>query len=118
MQLTRILLPAQLFFFAGGVFGAVLLVRKQFSVQAVAPLIYSLGTIVGGLLLVHRLGVSSLAIGTLAGAFLGPFLLNAYLCPAGGHALPAHSRLARRGVARVGAALASADGRRFAGHRR
>jgi putative peptidoglycan lipid II flippase len=78
VRLTRILLPAQLFFFAGGVFGAVLLVRKQFSVQAVAPLVYNLGTIVGGLFLVHRLGVDSLAIGTLAGAFLGPFLLNAF----------------------------------------
>jgi putative peptidoglycan lipid II flippase len=77
VRLTRIVLPAQLFFFAGGVFAAVLLVRKQFSVQAVAPLIYNLGTIAGGILLVHRLGVSSLAIGTLAGAFLGPFLLNA-----------------------------------------
>src|SRR3954454_12128816 len=77
IKLTRILLPAQLFFFAGGVFGAVLLVRKQFNVQAVAPLIYNLGTIVGGLLLVKQLGVSSLAIGTVAGAFFGPFLLNA-----------------------------------------
>ena len=76
VQLTRILLPAQLFFFAGGVFGAVLLVRKQFSVQAVTPLIYGLGTIVGGVLLVHRIGVSSLAIGTVGGAFCGPFLLN------------------------------------------
>ncbi len=76
VKLTRILLPAQLCFFAGGVFGAVLLVRKQFSVQAVAPLIYGLGTIVGGVLLVRRLGVSSLAIGTVAGAFVGPFLLN------------------------------------------
>ena len=76
VRLTRILLPAQLFFFAGGVFGAVLLVRKQFSVQAVAPLIYGLGTIVGGLLLVRSIGVSSLAIGTVGGAFLGPFLLN------------------------------------------
>ncbi len=74
--LTRILLPAQLCFFAGGVFGAVLLVRKQFSVQAVAPLIYGLGTIVGGLLLVKRIGVSSLALGTVAGAVCGPFLLN------------------------------------------
>jgi putative peptidoglycan lipid II flippase len=74
--LTRILLPAQLCFFAGGVFGAVLLVRKQFSVQAVSPLIYGLGTIVGGLLLVKQMGVPSLAIGTVAGAFLGPFLLN------------------------------------------
>jgi putative peptidoglycan lipid II flippase len=77
VKLTRILLPAQLFFFAGGVFGAVLLVRKQFNVQAVAPLIYNLGTIVGGVLLVKELGVSSLALGTVAGAFFGPFFLNA-----------------------------------------
>ena len=76
VKLTRILLPAQLFFFAGGVFGAVLLVRKQFNVQAVSPLIYNLGTIIGGLLLVKQLGVSALAIGTTAGAFFGPFLLN------------------------------------------
>jgi putative peptidoglycan lipid II flippase len=75
-MLTRILLPAQLCFLAGGVFGSVLLVRKQFSVQAVVPLIYGLGPIVGGLLLVKRMGVSSLALGTVAGAILGPFLLN------------------------------------------
>ena len=77
VKLTRILLPAQLCFFAGGVFGAVLMVRKQFSAQAVAPLIYGLGTIVGGLLLVKHIGVSSLAVGTVGGAILGPFLLNA-----------------------------------------
>jgi putative peptidoglycan lipid II flippase len=77
VHLTRILLPAQLCFFAGGVLGAVLLVRKQFSVQAVTPLIYNLGTILGGVLLAHRMGVSSLAVGTVAGAFVGPFLLNA-----------------------------------------
>jgi len=76
VKLTRILLPAQVCFFAGGVFAAVLLVRKQFSVQAVAPLIYGLGTIVGGVLLVKRIGVSSLAVGTLGGALCGPFLLN------------------------------------------
>jgi putative peptidoglycan lipid II flippase len=89
IHLTRILLPAQLFFFAGGVFGSVLLVRKQFSVQAVSPLIYNLGTIVGGILLVHRMGVSSLAVGTTAGAFLGPFLLNAMFArKAGTHYKP------------------------------
>lgn len=75
-MLTRILLPGQLFFLAGGVFGAVLLVRKQFSVQAITPLIYGSGAIVGGLLLVDRIGVSSLALGTVAGAFFGPFFLN------------------------------------------
>ncbi len=76
ITLTRILLPAQLFFFAGGVFGAVLFVRKQFSVQAVAPLIYGSGPIIMGLLLVKRIGVSSLAIGSVVGALCGPFLLN------------------------------------------
>jgi putative peptidoglycan lipid II flippase len=78
VSLTRILLPAQLCFFAGGVFGAVLLVRKQFSVQAVAPIIYNLGTIVGGLLLVKKMGITSLALGTVAGALCGPLLLNWY----------------------------------------
>ncbi len=77
VHLTRILLPAQLCFLAGGVFSAVLLARKQFGVQAVTPLIYNLGTILGGVFLAHMLGVSSLAIGTVAGAFCGPFLLNA-----------------------------------------
>jgi putative peptidoglycan lipid II flippase len=76
-HLTRILLPGQLFFLAGGVFAAVLLVRKQFAVQAVTPLIYNCGIIFGGVLLYRHLGSSSLAIGAVAGAFLGPFLLNA-----------------------------------------
>lgn len=81
VHLTRILLPAQLCFFLGGVFGAVLLVRKVFSVQAVHPLVYNSGIVVGGVvavvLLGHAAGVSGLAIGALTGAFLGPFLLNA-----------------------------------------
>ena len=116
--LTRILLPAQLCFFAGGVFGAVLLVRKQFSVQAVAPLIYGMGTIVGGLLLVKRIGVSSLAIGTVAGAVLRPVSSELVFRPSRGRALPLYSRLARRRPARVGAPLAAAHGRRLARHRR
>lgn len=76
-RITRILLPAQLFFFAGGVLASVLLVRKQFSYQAVSPLIYNLGIIAGGVLLARRMGVSSLGVGALAGAILGPFLINA-----------------------------------------
>ena len=76
-HLTRILLPAQLFFLAGGVFAAVQLVRKQFAVQAVTPLIYTSGIIVGGVLFHRQLGPSALALGAVAGAFCGPFLLNA-----------------------------------------
>ncbi len=77
-RITRILLPAQLFFFAGGVLASVLLVRKQFSFQAISPLIYNLGIIFGGVLLASRMGISSLGVGALIGAILGPFLLNAY----------------------------------------
>jgi putative peptidoglycan lipid II flippase len=77
-RITRILLPAQLFFFAGGVLASVLLVRKQFSFQAISPLIYNLGIIFGGVLLASRIGISSLGVGALVGAILGPFALNAY----------------------------------------
>jgi putative peptidoglycan lipid II flippase len=77
-HMTRILLPGQLFFFAGGVLAAVALVRKQFTYQAVSPLVYTLGIIFGGILLSRRLGISSLAWGALAGAFAGPFLVNGY----------------------------------------
>ncbi len=76
VHMTRIVLPAQLCFVAGGVLSAVLLVRKQFAWQAVTPLIYSLGIILGGILLHKALGVSSLAVGALVGAICGPLLLN------------------------------------------
>ncbi|MBV8631418.1 MAG: virulence factor MviN [Silvibacterium sp.] len=76
-RLTRILLPAQLCFLAGGVLGAVLLVRKQFAVQAISPLIYSLGTILGGVFFARAIGIESLAFGTVAGAVCGPLLMNA-----------------------------------------
>ncbi|GGH03759.1 murein biosynthesis integral membrane protein MurJ [Silvibacterium dinghuense] len=76
-RLTRILLPAQLFFLAGGIFASVLLVRKQFAVQAVTPLVYNCGIILGGVLLYRTLDSAGLAVGAVAGAFLGPFLLNA-----------------------------------------
>ena len=76
-HLTRLLLPAQLFFFAGGALGSRLLVRKIFLYQAVTPLVYNLGILVGGVLLAGRLGIESLAYGVLGGAFVGSLALNA-----------------------------------------
>lgn len=83
IHLTRILLPAQLFFFAGGALGSRLLVRKIFLYQAVTPILYNLGIILGGVLLgplihsdLHR--IDSLAIGVLGGAFFGSLVLNAF----------------------------------------
>jgi putative peptidoglycan lipid II flippase len=78
VHMTRIMLPQPLFFFAGGVFGSVLLVRKQFAYQAVTPLIYNAAIILGGVVLAKSMGVSSLAVGVVAGAALGPFALNAW----------------------------------------
>ena len=77
-SMTRILLPAQVFFFAGGVLASVALVRKQFTYQAIAPLVYTSGIILGGLLLSRQLGIRSLAWGAFFGAFAGPVCVNAY----------------------------------------
>jgi putative peptidoglycan lipid II flippase len=75
--LTRILLPAQIFFYVGGVVSAVLLSRRLFLLPALGPLVYNVFIILGGALLGRRLGIASLAYGALAGSLVGPFLVNA-----------------------------------------
>src|SRR5215472_4098001 len=70
VHLTRILLPAQIFFYVGGVVSAVLLSRRLFLFPAFGPLIYNIFIILGGVLLSRPLGISSLAYGALVGSFL------------------------------------------------
>ncbi|HXZ40450.1 MAG TPA: murein biosynthesis integral membrane protein MurJ [Terriglobales bacterium] len=77
VHLTRILLPAQIFFYVGGVVSAVLLSHRLFLFPAFGPLLYNVAIIFGGLLFSGRLGIASLAYGALLGSFLGPFLVNA-----------------------------------------
>ena len=77
VHMTRILLPGQIFFFVGGVLGATLMVRRQFFVQGLTGIAYNVGIIMAGVLLGHRMGIPALAVGALAGAFLGPFAMNA-----------------------------------------
>lgn len=76
VHMTRIILPAQLFFFAGGLLMAVQYSKEQFWIPALAPLIYNLGIICGGLLIGPRIGVEGFAWGALAGAFLGNFVVQ------------------------------------------
>jgi putative peptidoglycan lipid II flippase len=76
VALTRLLLPAQLFFFIGSVMSSRLQVRKIFLYQACTPVIYNAGIILGALLLHHRLGIYSLAWGALGGVIVGSALLN------------------------------------------
>jgi putative peptidoglycan lipid II flippase len=77
VHLTRILLPAQIFFYVGGVVSAVLLSRRLFLFPAFGPLLYNACIILGGIVLSRPLGISSLAYGALAGSITGPFLINA-----------------------------------------
>ena len=76
VHLMRILLPAQIFFYVGGVVAAVLLSHRLFLFPAFGPLIYNLFIILGGVVGGRRLGIASLAYGALAGAFAGPFLAS------------------------------------------
>jgi putative peptidoglycan lipid II flippase len=77
VYLTRILLPAQLFFYVGGIMSAVLASHRMFLVPSLGPVIYNFGIIFGGVALSHHFGIASLAMGAVAGSFLGPFLVNA-----------------------------------------
>jgi putative peptidoglycan lipid II flippase len=77
VSLTRILLPAQVFFYVGGVVSAVLLSRRLFLLPALGPLIYNVCIILGGVIAGKQLGIASLAFGAVTGCVLGPFLVNA-----------------------------------------
>ncbi len=76
VRMTRIILPAQLFFFTGGLFTAVQFARERFFIPALAPLVYNLGIILGGLLLGPLLGMEGFAWGVLAGALIGNCVLQ------------------------------------------
>src|ERR1700674_5315797 len=77
VHLTRILLPAQILFYVGGVVSAVLSSRRLFLFPALGPLIYNAFIILGGVAFSHSLGIAALAYGALIGTFVGPFLINA-----------------------------------------
>ena len=76
VHMTRIILPAQFFFFSGGLFMAVQFAKERFFIPALAPLIYNLGIITGGLVLGPRLGMEGFSWGVLGGALIGNFAVQ------------------------------------------
>jgi putative peptidoglycan lipid II flippase len=74
-HLTRIVLPAQICFVAGGIVRAVLMARGRFATQALTPVLYNLGIIAAGLAFVGSLGVEGFAWGALGGAVVGALLV-------------------------------------------
>ena len=77
VRMTRILFPAQLFFFAGGLASATLFARGRFAAAALAPLLYNAGIIAGGAIFGGALGPEGLVWGAVVGAALGPFAIPA-----------------------------------------
>lgn len=72
LRLTRIMLPAQLFFVTGGILRAVLMAHGRFKAQAAAPLLYNVCIIAGGVLTGD---VEGFAWGVLVGAVVGNWLV-------------------------------------------
>jgi len=76
IYMTRIILPAQFFFFTGGMLTAVQFAKERFAIPALAPLIYNAGIIAGGVLLHQRFGMAGFSWGVLAGSFIGNFAIQ------------------------------------------
>jgi len=74
--LTRLMLPAQIFFYLGSVMASVQYAKGQFVMPSLAAVVYNLGIILGGWLLSSRMGITGFAVGVLAGTFCGYFLLQ------------------------------------------
>ncbi len=71
IRLTRIILPAQLFFYWGAFLMAVQYANHHYFLPALSPLFYNVGIIAGGYFLRPYLGIEGFAWGVLIGAFLG-----------------------------------------------
>lgn len=82
VRLTRIILPAQFFHVIGGLLSAALQAQNLHALPAMAPLVYSAGIIVGGIIGAHypQFGAEGFAWGVLAGSIAGPFGLPLYGC--------------------------------------
>jgi putative peptidoglycan lipid II flippase len=76
--LTRLMLPAQICFYQGSILTAVQYAKGQFVIPSLAPLVYNIGIIVGGVTLSSRIGMTGFAVGVLGGAIAGNFLLQIY----------------------------------------
>lgn len=76
--LTRLMLPAQLCFYLGSILSAVQYAKTRFLLPSLAPVVYNVGIIMGGILLSSRIGITGFAVGVLGGALAGNFLLQVY----------------------------------------
>ncbi|HEX5413071.1 MAG TPA: murein biosynthesis integral membrane protein MurJ [Terriglobia bacterium] len=76
--LTRLMMPAQIFFYLGSILSAVQYAKGRFLVSSLGPVVYNLGIILCGFLLASSVGITGFSVGVLIGAFAGNFLLQIY----------------------------------------
>jgi putative peptidoglycan lipid II flippase len=76
--LTRLMLPAQFCFYQGSILSAVQYAKGKFVIPSLAPVVYNLMIIAGGVLLASRIGMTGFAVGVLVGALTGNLLLQVY----------------------------------------
>jgi len=76
VKLTRIVLPAQLFFFWGSIFIGVQQANKNYKFSVLAPIIYDTAIIAFGFFLYGFIGIAGFSWGVLFGAFMGHALLQ------------------------------------------
>ncbi len=72
------MLPAQFCFYQGSILSAVQYAKGQFVIPSLAPVVYNVMIILGGVLLASRIGMTGFAVGVLVGALAGNFLLQVY----------------------------------------
>ncbi|TAM84670.1 MAG: murein biosynthesis integral membrane protein MurJ [Acidobacteria bacterium] len=76
--LTRLMMPAQIFFYLGSILSAVQYAKGRFLISSLAPVVYNVGIILCGFLLASTMGITGFSVGVLIGAFAGNLLLQIY----------------------------------------
>lgn len=93
-RLTRIILPAQLFFILGSLLMAVQYAKGVFTIPTLAPIIYNLGIITGGVaynLVTGEASPEGFALGVVVGAAVGNFVVQYWGARRVGMVLPPDS---------------------------
>jgi len=76
IDMTRIMVGAQVFFVTGGLFMGVLHAHQHFWAPAIGPIIYSVAIIIGAMVLGDDMGIKGAAWAVPIGAFVGQWVIQ------------------------------------------
>ena len=89
--LTRLMLPAQIFFYEGSILAPSNTPRASSLIPSLAPLIYNSSVIVAGVLLFSKIGITGFSFGVVLGAILWQFSFASLWSAASGSQFHAES---------------------------